>query len=275
MKRPPILLCVWLAAAAPGVACAAGSLTATLRHAGVASAQARRLAHEARAAGVPAITVDGWAYRFAALHGKGLPVSLAVEQVFEGLMKGVAPGRITIALGAYAHDLMAARRTLDRHAMRGSMLAHPRAVRHALSDIVIARRAGLGGEAIRQLLGEQRLTISRVSAYVQVAADLRGWGITRRDIVRMLGKARRQGVTRRRLLSLDAALARKAARGQGPHDLGSALKEGLGLKGPMGPGIPSGPGGLTGMPGGAMGSGPGGGMTGPGGGMGGEAMGNP
>ena len=281
MRCARFLLLAWLTALASGTAALASvSPGAALRHAGVSAPQARRLVREAHAAGVGVATVERWARRLSGLHHEGLPVSLAVDQVFEGLMKRVSAARITDGLRVFAHDLQSARQTLDRHATPGSVGGHPRAVRHALSDLVIARRAGLDGGALDRLLGRRRLTVSRLSAYVQVATDLRGWGVGRGDVVRTLGEARRKGVSRHRLLALDRALARKAAAGQGPRDLGGMLRDGLGLRSPMGPGSLSGPGGAMGMPGaggGVMGpgpgpaTGPGSGMTGPGG----AAMGRP
>lgn len=286
MRRARLLLWAGLAVLAAGTAAwASVSPVAALRHAGVSAPRARRLMREAHAAGVGAATVERWARRLSGLHRERLPVSLAVDQIFEGLMKGVPAPRISDGLRVFARDLRGARRTLERHATPGSIGGHPRAVRHALSDLVIARRAGLDGHALDRLLGRRRLTVSRLSAYVQVATDLRGWGVGRGDVVRTLGAARRQGVSRQRLFVLDRALARKAAAGQGPRDLGGMLRDGLGLRSPMGPGPLSGPAGAVGMPGaggGMMGPGSGptpgpGGMTGPGGmaGPGGAAMGRP
>ena len=285
MRGARLLLMAWLAAQAAGaMAWASVSPVVALRHAGVSAPQARRLAREARASRVGAATVDRWARRLAALHRERFPVSLAVDQIFEGLMKGVSASRISGGLRAYARALAGARQTLDRHATPGSMGGHPRAVRHALSDLVIARRAGLDGDALDRLLGRRRLTVSRLSAYVRVAADLRGWGVARGAVVRALGAARRKGISRHRLLALDGALARQAAAGQGARDLRGMLRERLGLRSSMGPGSLSGPGGGMGMPGGGgapMGPGPGamtgsgagptgpaGGLSGPGGAMG-------
>ncbi len=270
MRRARLMLTACLTALALATtAWAATPPKTALRHAGVAASQAQRLVREARAAGVNAATMDRWARRLSMLHRERLPVSLAVEQIFEGLMKGVSASRITDGLHAFARALQGARRVLDRHATPQSIAGHPRAVRHALSDLVIARRAGLDGGALDRLLGRRRLTVSRVSAYVQVATDLRGWGVGRRDVVRMLGEARRKGVSRHRLFALDATLAHKAAHGQGLQNLRGMLRAGLGLRASMGPGSLSGPGGAMGMPGGGMtGPGPGAGtMTGPGGGV--------
>ena len=287
MRYARLLLWAGLVVLAAGPAVwASVSPAAVLRQAGVSAPRAHRLVHEAHAAGIGVATIERWARRLSGLHHEQLPVSLAVDQIFEGLVKGVPAARITHGLRVFARDLQGARRTLDRHATPGSVGGHPRAVRHALSDLVIARRAGLDGGALDRLLGRRRLTVSRLSAYVQVATDLRGWGVGRGDVVRALGEARRKGISRHRLLMLDRALARKAAAGQGPRDLGGMLRDGLGLRSPMGPGSLSGPGGAIGMPGpgGAMmGPGPGpatgpGGMTGPGTGMtgpGGAAMGRP
>ncbi len=282
MKRAPILLCAWLAVAAPGMACAAGSLTATLHHAGVAGVQARRLAHMARADGVPTKTVLGWAHHFAGLHSEGLPVSLAVEQVFEGLMKGVAPGRITAALRVFGDDLRSARQALDRHATPGSVLGHPRTSRRALSDLVIAGREGIRGRSLDRLLGTGRLSVLQVATYTQVAADLRGWGVGRARVVRLLGRARKAGVSDKRLFALDAKLGRQAAQGRSPRALGRDVSEGLGLGpsggvgGGFGAGAMPGPSGTMGSPGGDF-SGPagaGGGSGAPGG-MGAPPMGGP
>ena len=288
MRRARLLLMVWLATQAIGaMAWASVAPVVALRQAGVPALQAQRLVREARASGVGATIVERWARRLSALHRQRFPVSLAVDQIFEGLMKGVSAARISGGLRVFARELAGARQTLDRHATLKSIGGHPRAVRHALSDLVIARRAGLDGGALDRLLGRRRLTVSRISAYVQVAADLRGWGVARSDVVRTLGAARRKGISRARLLALDGVLARKAAAGQGPRDLRRMLRAGLGLPSSMGPGSLSGPGAAMGMPGaggGAMvGPGPsamtgsGAGMTGPGGGMSGPggAMGRP
>ena len=280
MRYARLLLWAGLAMLAAGTAAwASVSPAAALRHAGVSAPKAHRLVREAHAAGVGVATVERWARRLSALHHERLPVSLAVDQIFEGLVKGVPAARITDGLRVFARDLQGARRTLDRHATPASVGHHPRAVRHALSDLVIARRAGLDGAALDRLLGRRRLTVSRLSIYVQVATDLRGWGMGRGDVVRTLGEARRKGVSRHRLLVLDRALARKAAAGQGPRHLGGMLRGGLGLRSPMSPGSLSGPGGATGMPGsgGGMMSPRPGPTTGPGGmaGPGGAAMGRP
>lgn len=276
MRRAALVVLAWVAAAAPGAAWASGSLTEALRHAGVSGAQARRLVREARADRVPAAAVRGWAEDLAGLRRVNLPVSLAVEQVFEGLVKGVPPAGITKGLRVFGRELKAARRILDRHATSDSLAGHPREARRALSDLVIAHRAGLRASALDRLLGARRLAVSRVSVYVQVAADLRGWGMARGKIVRILGKARRMGVRSQRLLTLDATLAGRAARGERLRHLGGTLREGLGLRSPMGPGSSVGPGGMGGPLGGTGGmsgtgpggmTGPGGGITGPGGGI--------
>ncbi len=249
-------------AMAPGAAWGAGSLAMTLRHSGVSSVQARRLIREARADGVPASTVREWAQHFARLRSEKLPVSLAVEEVFEGLTKGVAAGRITTALGTFGAELLTARRELDRHATTASLLAHPRASRRALSDLVIAGRAGIHGQALDRLLGTGPLSVVRVATYTQVAADLRGWGVGRGRVVRLLGRARKAGVSDEKLFALDAKLGRQAAQGRGPQALGRDVSEGLGLRSSGGMGAGFGAGGMSGPAGAAMGA-PGGSFGGP------------
>ena len=264
MRRAPWVMLAWLAAT-PVAAWGAESLSVTLRHSGVSSTQARRLTHEARADGVPSRTVRGWARRFAELRRENLPVSLAVEQVFEGLMKGVAPARISSALRMFEADLRKARRALDRHATADSLHAHPRARRRVLSDLVIASRAGIRGRSLDRLLGSGRLPVAQVAIYAQVAADLRGWGVGRGRVVRLLAHARKAGVSDKKLFALDAKLGQQAALGRGPRALGREMSEGLGLRSSGGMGAGFGGGGPQGL------SGPTGTMGGPGGGLGGPA----
>ncbi len=264
MRRPRIviLLCVVASLLAPLRTWAAQVSLASVQRAGVPPPRARRLLRAADRARVPPPILRAWVQILADLHRDHLPTSLATGEIFEGLMKGIAPGRITDAMQAYARALQRADLFLQSHVRHLAPGTRPQAQRQALAGLVIAQRVGLGPRRLTQLLGPRRLSLGRLAAYVQVAADLRSWGMGRGRVVRILRRARRAGVPARAVLRLDARLAQAQARGHIGQHLGRELERGLGLHSALGPAM--GPrGGLMGGPGGGMGMGGPGGTMGP------------
>jgi len=278
MKRAWMVVGVLLAFSC-GAARAHDALSARFQHVGLRLATAQRLARLSREDRVPPQVVAAWSRLFVGLKDAHIPPGLLVSQAFEGLLKGVPPDRITYALRLTSRNLFWGARLLRRQTPQIHLRA--RAGRAALAAIVVARRS-LTTPHIVAVVGRQPLPVARLTALIEVAANLKNAGISAQQLVPVLRYARRHGVRARTLWQHDQVFLQEQAQGStprawrhfalavgGPHGLDQGLIHSGASMNLARPGSYAGMGGLTGSggaspmgPGAINGPAPGGGMGG-------------
>lgn len=136
---------------------------------------------------------------FIAASRDNLPLELLSERFAQGLLKGVPDNRLQNALLVLKDNTHWWKNIMEKHVAKAEMRKNDRALQASYRMMDASLRSGIGKDEIEKIIGQQQVTLTQISAVLELAMELKISGVPTQSLVQLCRESLKAGLTSQEL----------------------------------------------------------------------------